>query len=172
MLATLMFAGCGDDSDDDDAPISGVVRIDGSSTVYPISDEMAENFMAVEQGVDIEVGSSGTGRGFELFCQGQIEVADASRTIAREEIDECAANGIDDVVEVQVGVDALTVATHPSNDFANCLTTQQLFDIFTGAATRWNEIDPSFPARSDRRLSPRRRFRVLQLLPGKSYRAH
>jgi phosphate transport system substrate-binding protein len=143
MLALL--AGCGDDSDDDDEQLSGVVRIDGSSTVYPITLEMAENFMDAEQNVDIEVGSSGTGRGFELFCQGHIEIADASRTILLEEIDECAANGIDDLVEVQVGVDALTVATHPSNEFANCLTTQQLFDIFTGAATRWNEVDPAFP---------------------------
>jgi phosphate transport system substrate-binding protein len=177
LLALLVFAtalaACGDDDDDDDGAdgatategveespddggagggidygsLSGEINIDGSSTVYPISAAMAEDFAGVAPDVQVNVALSGTGGGFELFCADEIEISDASRAIEEDEIQLCADGGIpeDDIVELQVGIDALTVVVHPDNDFVTCLTTQQLFDIFTGAATNWNQVDPSFP---------------------------
>jgi phosphate transport system substrate-binding protein len=137
----------GDGGDFDYGSLSGEINVDGSSTVYPISAAMAEDFAGVAPDVQVNVAQSGTGGGFELFCADEIEVSDASRPIDAEEIQLCADGGIpeDDIVELQVGIDALTVVVHPDNDFVTCLTTQQLFDIFTGAATNWSEVDPSFP---------------------------
>jgi phosphate transport system substrate-binding protein len=180
LLAIVAFAAilaaCGDDDDDTDASgtptaagetsppatnggdgidygsLEGEINIDGSSTVYPITFAMAEEFSGVAPDVLVNVAFSGTGGGFEAFCAGDIEIADASRPIRDNddpaepgEVQDCAANGIEDILEIQVGIDALTVMVHPDNDFVECLTIQQLFDIFTGAATNWNQVDPSFP---------------------------
>ena len=144
-LVVVIFAACGEDADGDDGPPSGLVRVDGSSTVYPITLAMAREFAGAEPLVDVEVSTSSTSRGFELLCDGNIEIMHGSRTIERQEIESCTANGVADLVEVQVGVDALTVVVHPENEFVDCLTTQQLFDIFTGAATTWKQVDPAFP---------------------------
>jgi len=161
--STLAVAACGDDDDDDDdgpatsAPangggidygsLSGEINIDGSSTVFPISDAMAEEFAAVAPDVQVNVAFSGTGGGFELFCNGEIDVSDASRPIKDpDEIDTCAGNGIEDIIELQVGIDALTVIVHPDNDFVTCLTIEQLNGIFrSGGFTNWSEVDPTFP---------------------------
>lgn len=131
--------------------IQGSVRIDGSSTVFPISEAVAEEFSKVARGVRADVGFSGTGGGFEKFCRGEIHVSDASRPIKDSEVEACAANGITDIVEIQVAIDALTVMVNPQNDWASCLTVQQVHDIFrNGGFTNWNEIDFSFP---DARIS-------------------
>lgn len=135
----------GSDGDFDYGSLSGEIDIDGSSTVYPISFAVAEDFSGVAPDVLVNVAFSGTGGGFELFCAGDIQISDASRPIKDDETQACSDNGIDDVVEIQVGIDALTVVVNPANDFVECLTIQQLFDIFTGAATNWNQVDPSFP---------------------------
>ncbi len=173
LVAVLAFAitACGDDDEEDTgdgattAPttaaagefdygsLSGEINIDGSSTVYPITSAMAEEFDAVAPDVRVNVAFSGTGGGFELFCKGETEISDASRKIktstdpaAPAEKEKCAANGIDDIVEIQVGIDALTVMVNPSNDFVECLTVAQLNTIFkSGGATNWNQVDPSFP---------------------------
>jgi phosphate transport system substrate-binding protein len=167
VLAVSLLAACGDDDDEngdgeptepaagetsepsgsiDYGSLSGDIRIDGSSTVYPITQAMAEEFGAVSD-VRVNVAQSGTGGGFEVFCAGETQVSNASRPIEQDEIDACAANGIADIVEIQVAIDALTVMVHPSNDFVTCLTVQQLFDLFSeGGATTWAEIDPSWPA--------------------------
>jgi phosphate transport system substrate-binding protein len=173
------FVACGDDDDDnggnttptptaagattpassdgeiDYGKLRGEINIDGSSTVYPITFAMAEEFNAVAPNVLVNVAFSGTGGGFEKFCNGEIEISDASRPIKDNddpaspgEVQKCAQKGIDDIVEIQVGIDALTVMVHPDNDFVECLTIQQLFDIFTGATTNWNQVDPSFPSES------------------------
>lgn len=163
LIALLAFAmtACGDDDEEEDggattAPtedagaidystLSGEIRVDGSSTVFPISEAVAEEFSQVSN-VRVNVAFSGTGGGFELFCRGDIEVSDASRAIKDDEVQACADNNIDDIVELQVGTDALTVVANPANDFLDCLTVQQLHDLFkTGGATRWNQVDPSFP---------------------------
>jgi phosphate transport system substrate-binding protein len=126
--------------------LSGDIRIDGSSTVFPITEAVAEEFRSVAPDVNVNVAFSGTGGGFELFCRGEIPISDASRPIKDEETQACADSGITDIVEFQVAIDALTVMVHPSNDFVTCLTVQQLHDLFkTGGASNWNEIDPSFP---------------------------
>jgi phosphate transport system substrate-binding protein len=125
--------------------LSGEVQVDGSSTVFPISEAVAEEFSKVSD-VRVNVAFSGTGGGFEKFCRGETQVSDASRPIKDSEVEACKANGIEGIVEIQVAIDALTVMVNPSNDFAACLTTQQLHDIFKeGGYSTWNEVDPSFP---------------------------
>lgn len=160
----MVLAACGGDSDDDQrapataaratdaggddgryAGLSGEVRIDGSSTVFPISEAMAEEFGLVSD-VRVNVAFSGTGGGFEKFCRGETHVSDASRPIKQGEIDACAGNGITDIVELQVAIDALTVMVHPDNDFARCMTVPELNQAFSaGGARRWNEIRADWP---------------------------
>ena len=170
LIVSGAFVACGGDDDDDDgggdsatataAPtggdgngraidygaLNGEIAIDGSSTVYPISQAMAEEFGNVSD-VRVNVAFSGTGGGFEKFCRGEIQVSDASRPVKDEEVQACVDGGIpeDEILELQVAIDALTVMVNPDNDFVECLTVQQLHDIFTGKTTKWNQIDPSFP---------------------------
>ncbi len=133
----------------DDSGKGGEIDIDGSSTVYPITAAVAEDFDAVAGDVLVNVGFSGTGGGFEVFCAGETHVSNASRPVKQSELDACAENGIDDVLEIQVGIDALTVMVHPDNDFADCLTIEQLHEAFrTDGADNWSELDDSFPDRS------------------------
>lgn len=129
--------------------LSGEVRVDGSSTVFPISQAVAEEFSKVARDVRANVALSGTGGGFEKFCRKDIQVSDASRPINQKEKDACAANGIlnDDIVEIQVAIDALTVVVNPQNTWAKCLTTGQLQLAFkNGGATKWSDLDPSWPS--------------------------
>ena len=95
---------------------SGIVQIDGSSTVFPISEAMAEDFMAANDGVRVTVGVSGTGGGFRKFCAGETDISNASRPVKDEELEACAENGIEPL-EILVGTDALTVVTSVENDF-------------------------------------------------------
>ena len=120
------------------------VRIDGSSTVFPISEAVAEEYSKITR-ARINVGFSGTGAGFEKICRGAIHVSAASRPIKDSETKACAGNGIDDIVELQVAIDALTVVVHPDNDFVQCLTVDQLHDLCSGKATKWRDIDPAWP---------------------------
>jgi phosphate transport system substrate-binding protein len=127
------------------AGLSGSVVIDGSSTVGPIAEAAAEEFGKVSD-VSVTVGISGTSGGFEKFCRGETDISDASRPIKDSEKDACAAAGIE-FVEIAVGIDGLTVAVHPDNDWATCLTWSQLRAIWDqgSAVDNWNDIDPSFP---------------------------
>lgn len=125
--------------------LSGNVDIDGSSTVFPISQAMAEEFSR-ESDVRVNVGLSGTGGGFEKFCRGEIQIADASRPIRDSEVQACADNGIDDIVELQIAIDALTVVVNPDNDWAQCLTVDEVVSIFrNGGVRNWNEVREGFP---------------------------
>ncbi|MGB3294830.1 MAG: PstS family phosphate ABC transporter substrate-binding protein [Phormidesmis sp.] len=127
---------------------SNLIAIDGSSTVFPITEAMAEEFMADTDDVDISVGVSGTGGGFEKFCAGETVISNASRPIKESEAENCAANGIE-YREIGVATDAITVVINPENDWAENLTVEQLVEIWEPAAegiiTRWNQVDPSFP---------------------------
>ncbi|GAB4324432.1 MAG: PstS family phosphate ABC transporter substrate-binding protein [Dehalococcoidia bacterium] len=137
--------GDGDGGEIDYGALSGQIRIDGSSTVFPISEAMAEEFSKVSD-VRVNVAFSGTGGGFEKFCRGETQFSDASRPIKQSELDECAKNGINDVVELQVAIDALTVMVHPDNDWAQCMTVDELHQVFkNGGVQRWNEIRPEWP---------------------------
>lgn len=127
--------------------LSGDVVIDGSSTVYPISAAVAEEFGALYPDVRPSVGQSGTGGGFEKFCAGETDISNASRPIKDEEAQLCADNGIE-YVEMLIGLDGLTVVVNPANHYVTCLTTDQLVQLFsvnTTAAT-WADINPEWPA--------------------------
>jgi phosphate transport system substrate-binding protein len=167
LIVSAAFIACSGDDDDDDgggatatptddggsgggaidySQLSGEIAIDGSSTVYPISQAVAEEFGSASD-VRVNVAFSGTGGGFEKFCRGEIQVSDASRPIKDEEVQACVDGGIpkDGILEVQVAIDALTVMVNPDNDFVECLTVQELHEIFTGKTTKWNQVDTSFP---------------------------
>ncbi|PSR19788.1 protein sphX [filamentous cyanobacterium CCP3] len=125
-----------------------VIQVDGSSTVFPISEAMAEEFMAANRGSQVTVGVSGTGGGFQKFCAGELDITGASRPIKQEEIDACAAAGIE-YIEVPVATDALTVVINQDNTWAEEMTTEQLKMMWEPAAegtvTRWSQIDSSWP---------------------------
>lgn len=125
------------------------VKIDGSSTVFPITEAVAEDFQIQEKGaIRVTVGISGTGGGFKKFCRGETDISGASRPIKESEMAKCAEAGIK-YIELPVAFDALTVVINPQNDWAKTLTTNQLKTAWEAAAqnvvNNWNQIDPSFP---------------------------
>jgi phosphate transport system substrate-binding protein len=131
--AVLAFgvAACGDDDDDGGGGggnLSGTINIDGSSTVFPLSQAAAEGFQGENPDVKITVGESGTGGGFEKFCAGETDISDASRPIEPEEIAICKKNGIA-YEEVQVANDGLSVVTNPDLEIS-CLSTEQLKQLW------------------------------------------
>ena len=128
---------------------SSVIAIDGSSTVFPITEAMAEEFTtSVDSSVNITVGVSGTGGGFKKFCAGETVISDASRPIKDSEKELCAANGIN-YEQIPVAIDAITVVINPNNDWAMTLSTDDLVKIWDstseGTVTNWNQVDSSFP---------------------------
>jgi len=124
------------------------IQLDGSSTVFPISEAMAEEFMAENTEMEVVVGVSGTGGGFAKFCAGELDITGASRPIKPEEIEACAEAGIE-YIEVPVASDAVTIVVNSENTWADDLTIEQLNMMWepdaAGTITRWNQIDPSFP---------------------------
>ena len=122
------------------ADLSGSIRIDGSSTVAPLTEAVAEQFMAENSGVRVTVGTSGTGGGFEKFCAGETDISDASRAIEPEEVDACKKGGVG-YQEVHVATDALTVMINNENP-VTCLTVEQLAAIWgpDSKIDNWSEI--------------------------------
>jgi phosphate binding protein len=136
------------------ADVTGDIITAGSSTVFPLSERMAELFQQEGYNGNITVDSIGSGAGFERFCKtGETDIANASRPIRQAEIDNCAAIGRTPL-EFRVGTDALAVVINPNNDFASSLTIEQLGKIFAGQAKLWSEVDPSFPAEPIKVYSP------------------
>ena len=126
--------------------VTGDIITAGSSTVFPLSERMAELFQQEGYTANITVDSIGSGAGFERFCvAGESDIANASRAIKDGEVEACAAIGREPV-EFRVGTDALTVVVSAENDFVTALTKEQLGKIFTAQYTKWNEVDPAFPA--------------------------
>ena len=125
-----------------------MVKIDGSSTVYPITEAVAEEFQKAKKGARVTVGISGTGGGFKKFCRGETDISNASRPILRSEMDECAKNGVT-YMEMPVAYDALTVVVNPKNAFLNSITIEELKKMWEPAAqgkvTKWNQVNPSWP---------------------------
>ena len=123
------------------------VKIDGSSTVYPITEGIAEDFQKATK-IKVTVGVSGTGGGFKKFCRGEIDIANASRSITLQEIEACRAQGIE-FYEFPIAFDAMTVVVNHRNTFINQLTIDQLRRLWEPAAqgkiTHWNQIDPKWP---------------------------
>jgi phosphate transport system substrate-binding protein len=127
--------------------LSGRIEADGSSTVGPFVTAAAEDFQAQNPGVQVTVGISGTGGGFERFCAGETDLSDASRPIKDdEEVPVCQTNGIE-YTEFQVANDGIAVVTNKENDWATCLTVEQLAKIWgpDSKIDNWNQVDPSFP---------------------------
>ena len=126
-----------------------VIKVDGSSTVFPITEGIAEDFQKTTRH-KVTVGISGTGGGFKKFCRGEIDIQNASRPILQQEIDSCAQAGIK-YFELPVAFDALTVIIHPQNTWAQQLTLAQLRRMWEPAAQgkilNWNQVDSSFPNR-------------------------
>ena len=144
-LLALGLAACGDDDGSDSGSssggsgLSGEIRIDGSSTVGPLTESVAEAFHDENPGVDITVGQSGTGGGFEKFCAGETDISDASRPIEAEEIELCKQGGIR-YEELVAANDALTVVANPNNP-VTCLTVDQLSQIWGAeAVSDWGDV--------------------------------
>ena len=126
-----------------------IVKVDGSSTVYPVTEAVAEDFQkAKKQKVKVTVGISGTGGGFKKFCRGEIDVSNASRPILKAEMAECQKAGIE-YFELPVAFDALTVVINPKNGFIKQLTVAELKKMWEpgaqGKVTRWNQVNPQWP---------------------------
>jgi phosphate transport system substrate-binding protein len=139
----------GPSQEDIPANLSGNIAIDGSSTVFPITEAVAEEFGLLTEGnVRITVGVSGTGGGFEKFCRGETQITNASRPIRESEIEACNQAGID-FIEIPVALDGLTVMVNPSNDFVECMTIAELRAIWApeaeGQVTRWSQVRPGWP---------------------------
>ncbi len=128
---------------------ANLVKIDGSSTVYPITEAVAEEFQkAKKNAIRVTVGISGTGGGFKKFCRGDTDISDASRPILRQEMDDCAKVGIR-YFELPVAFDALTVVVNPKNTFLKQITVAELKKIWEpgaqGKVLRWNQVNPQWP---------------------------
>lgn len=130
------------------APVElrGTIEIDGSSTVFPVSEAVAEEFGKLHPDVRVNVGVSGTGGGFKRFTVGETDISDASRPIKDEEAAVAEENGIE-YYPLRVAMDGLSVLVSPDNDFVECLTTDQLNMIWEpgSAVSKWSDVDPSWP---------------------------
>jgi len=128
---------------------SKTIKIDGSSTVYPITEAVAEEFQRMKKGsVKVTVGISGTGGGFKKFSRGEIDISNASRPIVKKEMDACKEAGIE-YIELPVAYDGLTVMVNPKNNWVTYMTVAELKKIWEPAAegkiTKWNQVNPSWP---------------------------
>jgi phosphate transport system substrate-binding protein len=126
-----------------------IVKIDGSSTVFPVTEAVAEDFQkAKKQQVKVTVGISGTGGGFKKFCRAETDISNASRPILKAEMADCAKAGVE-YIELPVAFDALTVVINPKNTFIKQLTVAEMKKMWEPAAqgkvTRWNQVNPSWP---------------------------
>jgi len=154
-LAVIMTS-CGDsantehgDSQGHTSSDAGSIGIDGSSTVFPITEAVAEEYRAVAKDVQVTVGVSGTGGGFKKFSRGETDISDASRPIKQKEIDACKENNIS-YIELSVAYDGLAVIVNPENDWLTDITVAELKKIWEPAAKgtimNWNQIRPEWPA--------------------------
>lgn len=158
VAVALTLAACGGDtSGDQDAAagadggtteggLSGDIVVDGSSTVTPLTEPAAELFMQENGDVRVAVGTSGTGGGFEKFCNGETDISMASRPITEEEIAACEEAGIE-YTELGVANDGLAVVVNPENDWATCLSVDELSQIWTrdSEVDTWSDVNPEFP---------------------------
>lgn len=131
------------------ASAQSMIKIDGSSTVFPIAEAVAEEFQISKRGkVRVTVGIAGTGGGFKRFCRGETDVSNASRPILKEEMESCRKAGVK-YLELPVAFDALTVVVNPKNDWVKTLTVADLKKMWEpsaqGRVTRWNQIRPEWP---------------------------
>lgn len=152
LLSGLILTACSHEQQRGNAEIEGkaiaTLPIDGSSTVFPISEAMAEEFMKVHPEVRVTVGVSGSGGGFKKFCAGEIDITNASRPINDVEEELCEKNAIE-YIEIPIAFDGISVVVNPENHFVSCLTRNELKTMWEAAAqgkiNNWNQISPEFP---------------------------
>lgn len=160
LMAAIMLSGCsgGSSTPEPTTPttggnkpaatsdLKGEITIDGSSTVFKISQAMAEEFMTANKGVDVKVNESGTGGGFKKFVAGEIDICGASRPIEKEELDKANANKIE-FVELEVAIDGLSIVVNPANTWAESLTIEELKKMWepTSKINNWKDIRAGFP---------------------------
>jgi phosphate transport system substrate-binding protein len=138
----------------DPAALSGKIVVAGSSTVYPLTEAMADRFKADGFAGEVTIDSIGTGGGFERFCKtGESDISNASRPIKDEEAANCQAVGRT-AVEFRVGTDALAVVVNSENDFLTDITLEELAKIFSNEVVQWSEVRPEWPAENILRFSP------------------
>jgi phosphate transport system substrate-binding protein len=150
---TMLAAACGGNQSQTQGEgdvRSAVIQLDGSSTVFPISEAVAEEFQKQNRGLRVTVGVSGTGGGFQKFCRGETDISDASRPIRPAEIETCRKSGID-FIELPVAYDGLAVVVNPKNTWATSMTVEELKRLWApdaqGKIARWNQVRPSWPNR-------------------------
>lgn len=157
IVASLVLVGCGGGSDQDGAStgLSGKVRADGSSTVFPISEAVAEEYGAVEPRVRVTVGVSGTGGGFKKFLGGETDINNASRTIRESEQERAAEAGIG-FIEIPIAFDGLSVMVNPENDWVDYLTVAELSAIWKpdSEVTTWADVREGWPVEKIRLYGP------------------
>ena len=147
LVAALAACGGGERGRiEQESGLSGAVRIDGSSTVFPVTEAVAEEFQIENRGVRVTVGISGTGGGFKKFCAGETDISDASRPIKDSERELCAEAGIEPI-QVTVAYDGLAVMVNPENDFAGCMTVAELKRIWEpgSTVTTWKDVRSEWP---------------------------
>jgi phosphate transport system substrate-binding protein len=153
LALSLVLAGCGGGASGQQGgggePVSGEIRIEGSSTVQPITQAAAELFRQENPDARISVGGSGTSDGFEAFCQGETQISDASRPIdVAEEVPVCEENGVE-FIEIPVAFDGISVVVNPQNDWASDVTSEELKTMWEPAAegqiTRWSQVRSEWP---------------------------
>lgn len=139
------------------AMAQGRVAVDGSSTVFPITEAVAEEFQKTSPKTQVTVGISGTGGGFKKLCSGEIDVSDASRPIKPTEVEQCSKAGIT-YVELPIAYDGLAIMVNPKNDWATCMTVKELKTIWEPAAqgkiTKWSQVRPGWPDKQIHLLGP------------------
>ena len=158
IVATLLFVplsfavacGRGKEAPQGQTAAPSVIAIDGSSTVFPIGEAVAEEFQRANQGARVTVGTSGTGGGFEKFCRGETDISNASRPIKATEAAKCQAAGIE-FIEVPVAYDGLSVVVNPKNTWATSMTVAELKKLWQpeaqGKITRWSQVRQGWPDR-------------------------
>lgn len=148
-MAAAIAAGCGGDADEPaEGALAGAVQVDGSSTVFPITEAVAEEFTAETGGdVRVTVGTSGTGGGFQRFCTGETDLSNASRPIKAEEQALCERNGIEPI-QIPVAYDGIAVMVNPANTFVDCLTVEELKKIWEpgSGVQSWADVRAGWPA--------------------------
>ncbi len=147
-LATILISALTLAAASSAASAQTIIAVDGSSTVFPITEAMAEEFQKANPGIKVTVGIAGTGGGFKKFCRGEIDISDASRPIKKSEAEDCKKNGIQ-YIELPVALDALAVMVNPKNTWAAELTVAELKKMWEpeaqGKIMNWNQIRPGFP---------------------------
>ena len=155
LVSATTAAACGGGSSESAASNAApaVIQLDGSSTVFPISEAVAEEFQKANPGTRVTVGISGTGGGFQKFCRGETDISDASRPIRPTEIETCKKAGIE-YIELPIAYDGLAVVVNPKNTWATSVTVAELKTLWSpdaqGNVLRWNQVRSSWPNREVR----------------------